>query len=103
MKQTPVNGKLSMMQIVSEKEIVNLIKQQEPFSAVIKNGAFSIKIDRYIPAICTAVHSGTAFSDHLAGKVQLDEQVRRWEARREGFFEDRRRLRLGGRKARHVR
>ena len=37
------------------------------------------------------------------GVAWLDEQVRRWEARREGFFEDRRRLRLGGRKARHVR
>ncbi len=67
------------MQILPEKDIVNLIKQHEPFSAVIKNGAFSIKVDRYIPAICTAVHSGTAFSDQLADKVQVDEQTRRQE------------------------
>ena len=37
------------------------------------------------------------------GIAWLDEQVRRWESRREGFLEDRRRLRLGGRKARHLR
>ena len=67
------------MQILSEKDIVNLIRQHEPFSAVIRNGAFSIKIDRYIPAICTAVHSGTAFSAQLADKVQVDEQTRRQE------------------------
>jgi hypothetical protein len=36
------------------------------------------------------------------GVAWLDEQVRRWEARREGFLEDRRGLRLGGRKARHL-
>ncbi len=35
------------------------------------------------------------------GLVWLDDQVQRWEARREGFLEDRRRLRLGGRTARH--
>lgn len=37
------------------------------------------------------------------GIVWLDEQVRRWESRREGFLEERRRLRLGGRKARYLR
>ena len=36
------------------------------------------------------------------GIAWLDEQVRRWESRREGFLEERRRLRLGGRKARHL-
>ena len=36
------------------------------------------------------------------GIAWLDEQVRRWESRREGYLEDRRRLRLGGRKARHL-
>jgi len=36
------------------------------------------------------------------GIARLDEQVRRWESRREGFLEERRRLRLGGRKARHL-
>lgn len=36
------------------------------------------------------------------GVAWLDEQVRRWEARREGFVEDRRRLRRGSRKARHL-
>ena len=79
LKQISETGKRSIMQTLSEKEIVNLIKQHEPFSAVIKNGAFSIKIDRYIPAICTAVHSGTAFSEKFAGKVQVDELVRRQE------------------------
>ena len=34
------------------------------------------------------------------GVAWLDEQVRRWEARREGFLEDRRRLRLGSRNCR---
>jgi hypothetical protein len=37
------------------------------------------------------------------GIAWLDEQVRRWESRREGYLEGRRRLRLGGRKVRHLR
>ncbi|HYN33505.1 MAG TPA: hypothetical protein VES40_12830 [Ilumatobacteraceae bacterium] len=36
------------------------------------------------------------------GIAWLDEQVRRWESRREGYLEDRRRLRLGGRKVWHL-
>lgn len=35
------------------------------------------------------------------GIAWLDEQVRRWESRREGYLEDRRRIRLGGRKVPH--
>ena len=36
------------------------------------------------------------------GIAWLGEQVRRWESRREVYLEDRRRLRLGGRKVRHL-
>jgi hypothetical protein len=36
------------------------------------------------------------------GFAWLDEQARRWESRREGYLEDRRRLRMGGRKVRHL-
>jgi len=65
-----------MMQTLPERDILSLIRKSEPFSAVIKSGAFSIKVDRYIPAICTAVHSGNSFSDQLADKVQIDPQLR---------------------------
>ncbi|MCJ7781827.1 MAG: hypothetical protein MUQ27_13495 [Acidimicrobiia bacterium] len=46
----------------------------------------------------------TRMQDHDPdGIAWLDEEVRRWESRREGSLEDRRRLRLGGRTARHLR
>lgn len=67
------------MQILSEKEIVRRIRKQEPFNATLENGCFAIKVDRYVPVVCTAIHAGHRLSDRVAGKMLLDEAERRYE------------------------
>jgi len=67
------------MQILSEKEIVLRIRRLEPFTAVIDTGAFNIKIDRYVPAITTAIHTGHAVRKQIAENLLLDESERKYE------------------------
>jgi len=67
------------MNLLSEKEIIRRIKQQKLFSAVIDTGAFSIKINRYVPAINTAIHAGHAVREEIAGKILLNENERKYE------------------------
>ena len=57
------------MQTLSEKEIICRIRNRETFSAVINTAAFTITIDRYVPAVCTAVHDDHNISGELAGKL----------------------------------
>jgi len=67
------------MQTLSEKEIIRNIRRQEPFAAVITSGAFSIRVDRYAPAVCTAIHAGHAVQEELHDKLLLSETERRYE------------------------
>lgn len=67
------------MQILSEDEILLRIQRQESFTATIDSGAFSIKINRYIPAVCTAIHAGHAIPRRIAGRLLLDERERQYE------------------------
>lgn len=64
------------MQTLSEKEILLHIRQQEPFAAVIDTGAFSIKVDRYIPAVHTAIHAGHTLHKQFEDKLLLDQRKR---------------------------
>ncbi len=67
------------MQILSEKEIVRRIRRQESFTAAIDTGAFSIKIDRYVPVISTAIHAGHAVRKRIADNLLLNESERKYE------------------------
>jgi len=67
------------MRTLSEQDIVRRIKLQEPFAAVIDTGAFSIKIDRYVPAISTAIHAGHAVQEQIVDKLLLNEKERKYE------------------------
>lgn len=67
------------MLTLSEKEILLHIRQQEPFTATIDTGAFSIKVNRYVPAIHTAIHAGHTIPKQLAGKLLLSEGERQYE------------------------
>ena len=46
------------MQRLSIKEIIKLIKNQTTFEAVAEDDSFKIKVNRYVPYICTAIHDG---------------------------------------------
>lgn len=67
------------MQTLSEKEILLHIRRQEPFAAVIDTGAFSIKVDRYIPAVHTAIHAGHTLHKQFEEKLLLDQRKRQHE------------------------
>ena len=64
-----------MMQILSEKEIVSLIRRHKPFDATLENMSFRMTINEYVPYIATAIHSGsnvekTVESQYLISKVE---------------------------------
>lgn len=67
------------MQTLSEKAIVNCRTRQEPFAAVIDTGCFSIRVNRYIPAMWTAIHAGHHVREHIADKLLLNESERKYE------------------------
>ncbi|MBU0942824.1 MAG: flavohemoglobin expression-modulating QEGLA motif protein [Proteobacteria bacterium] len=67
------------MQTLSEEEILLRIERKESVTAVVDTGAFSIKIDRYVPAVCTAIHAGHTLRRQIAGNLLLDEGKRQYE------------------------
>lgn len=67
------------MQSLPEKEILRLIRRQQPFAATCSSGAFSVRIDRYVPAVCTAIHSGHEVSPGIEAKMGLSREERRRE------------------------
>ncbi len=61
------------------REIINSIKKGETFNASIDDGSFTIKIDRYVPYVCTAIHNGNHLRPELFKKMALDDYERWYE------------------------
>ena len=60
-------------------EIIKAIKSGKPFKATADDKSFSIKIDRYVPYICTAIHNGSNIRAELSNKIALDDYERWYE------------------------
>ncbi|MDG1477490.1 MAG: DUF1704 domain-containing protein [Vicingaceae bacterium] len=60
-------------------EIIKAIKSGKPFKATAVDKSFSIKIDRYVPYICTAIHNGSNIREALSNKIALDDYERWYE------------------------
>jgi len=60
-------------------EIIKAIKSGKTFKATSDDKSFSIKIDRYVPYVCTAIHDGSNVRTELLGKIALDEYERWYE------------------------
>ena len=60
-------------------EIIQAIKRGRPFKATSEDKSFSIKIDRYVPYVCTAIHDGSNIRTELLSKIALDEYERWYE------------------------
>lgn len=60
-------------------EIIGLIKAKKTFEATAIDGSFSIKINRYLPYCCTAIHDGSNLRVDLRKKIALDEYNRWYE------------------------
>lgn len=64
---------------LSEAEIVERIEQGEHFECELIDGSFSLKIDSYVPTICTAIHAGHKLRPPLHDACLLSEEERLYE------------------------
>ena len=67
------------MVTLSIDQIIRKIKNKELVEAQPEDGSFIIKITKYVPFICTAVHDGSQLRSTLKKKVALDEYSRWYE------------------------
>lgn len=65
------------MKKLSVDQIINKISKEEIFEATTMNGAFNIKINRYVPYVCTAIHAGHNFREELKSKC-IHTEYERW-------------------------
>lgn len=62
---------------LSIKEIIRKIEKEELFEAVADDNSFEIKINRYVPYVCTAIHAGHNFREELKEKC-IHSSYERW-------------------------
>jgi len=60
-------------------EIIKNIEQEKLFEATSADGGFTIKIDKYVPYCCTAIHNGSTLRPELHDKIALNEYQRWYE------------------------
>ena len=61
------------------KEIIKLIQDKKSFEAVASDGSFKIKINKYVPYCCTAIHDGSNLRPSLKNNIALDGYNRWYE------------------------
>jgi uncharacterized protein (TIGR02421 family) len=61
------------------REILELIESEKHFEATAIDGSFTIKINRYLPYCCTAIHDGSNLRTELKAKINHDEYGRWFE------------------------
>jgi uncharacterized protein (TIGR02421 family) len=67
------------MQKRSEAEIITAIQSGELFECLTEDGALAIKIEAYVPTVCTAIHSGHQFRTSLQRYCLLTDAERLYE------------------------
>lgn len=67
------------MKRLEVNEIIQLIEDGKHFEATVKDGSFTIKVNRYLPYCCTAIHDGSALRADLKEKINHDEYSRWFE------------------------
>ena len=67
------------MQKLKINEIIKLIEQQKTFEAISTDNSFSIKIKKYVPYCCTAIHDGSNLQERLKNKIAIDDYGRWYE------------------------
>lgn len=64
---------------LTEQEIINKIKRRHCFEATVVGGAFTLKIEKYLPAMSAAIHDGSNFRAELEENCLLDKASRYYE------------------------
>ncbi|MFT5183754.1 MAG: hypothetical protein ACI84C_000880, partial [Flavobacteriales bacterium] len=67
------------MQKLNINQIIMLIKNGQTFEATTADNSLSVKINRYVPFCCTAIHDGSALRNNLTDRIALDEYARWYE------------------------
>jgi N-formylglutamate amidohydrolase len=67
------------MQKLSEAEVISRIEQGKLFECELSDGSFAIKVESYVPSVCTAIHAGHNFRKSLVPLCQLDAKERLYE------------------------
>lgn len=67
------------MQTLSEDAIIEKIRQREIFTATIDSGAFTLKIEKYEPALSAAIHNGGNLRPELVDNCLLSQAERYYE------------------------
>lgn len=67
------------MTTLSEEAIINKIKNREAFTATIDGGGFTLKIEKYVPAMSAAIHNGGNLRSELIENCLLNEAERYYE------------------------
>jgi len=60
-------------------DIIKNIEQEKLFEATSSDGGFTIKIAKYVPFCCTAIHSGSNLRQELHKKIAFNEYQRWYE------------------------
>ena len=67
------------MQKLKIEEIIRLINKRETFEARAFDDSFRIKVNKYVPYCCTAIHDGNNLRSDLNDKIALDDYERWYE------------------------
>jgi len=73
------NMKENIIVQLTEEQIVNKISQRQCFVATIEGGAFTLKIEQYLPVMSAAIHDGSNFRAELAQNCLLEKSERYYE------------------------
>lgn len=65
------------MQTLSESQIISLIEARQPVHARLRNGGLTLRIDEYVPLVCTVLHAGTSLRPEIASRLAIGEEQRR--------------------------
>lgn len=68
-----------MIQSLEINEIIALIESEKHFEATSRDGSFTIKINRYLPYCCMAIHDGSKLRHSLVDKINHDTYSRWFE------------------------
>ena len=68
-----------MLRKIEITEIIKNIVQERSFEVTSADGGFTIKIEKYVPFCCTAIHNGSKLRPELQDKIALNEYQRWYE------------------------
>jgi uncharacterized protein (TIGR02421 family) len=68
-----------MRNLMEIEEIIDQIEEGKTFEATNADESFTIKINKYVPFVCTAIHAGSKLRTELLNKIALNDYQRWYE------------------------